>query len=180
MKVLDLGKLQRYYFAMSKTKKNHCSIRPVQAEDREQIRALMIRDWGGEPLIVHGNSYYPSAMPGLLLFCEGSLQGFLFYDSQDAFYEIIALEVFTKFQGGGTQLLEAFKTLALKEGCTTLKVMTTNDNLDALRFYQRRGFTLTEIALNAADQARQLKPTIPLVGDHNIPLQHELILEMKL
>jgi GNAT superfamily N-acetyltransferase len=165
---------------MADINRNHCYIRAVQPEDSEQIRSLMIRDWGGEPLIVHGNAYYPSTMPGLLLFCGGSLQGLLFYDPQEAFYEIIALEVFKKFQGWGTELLEAFKAQALKEGCTTLKVMTTNDNLDALRFYQRRGFTLTEIALNAADQARQLKPAIPLIGDHNIPLQHELILEMKL
>ena len=59
--------------------------------------------------------------------------------------------------------------------------ITTNDNVDALRFYQRRGFVLTALRPGAVDQARRsLKPEIPLVGDHDIPLRDELELERTL
>ena len=60
-------------------------------------------------------------------------------------------------------------------------MLTTNDNLDALRFYQRRGFRLAELRPGAVDRARErLKPEIPRTGEHGIPLRDELVLEMAL
>ena len=53
--------------------------------------------------------------------------------------------------------------------------MTTNDNLSALRFYQRRGFRLVKIWPGAVDAARKsLKPTIPQVGQNGIPIHDEI------
>jgi hypothetical protein len=49
-----------------------------------------------------------------------------------------------------------------------------------LRFYQRRGFRLAELHVGAVDEARRLKPTIPTIGDHGIPLRDELVLERPL
>ena len=54
--------------------------------------------------------------------------------------------------------------------------MTTNDNLDALRLYQRRGFHLARLDSGAVDRARDLKPEIPLLGRRGIPMRDELIL----
>ena len=54
---------------------------------------------------------------------------------------------------------------------------TTNDNVDALRFYQRHGFRLVELRPGAVDAARRLKPEIPATGAHGIPLRDELELE---
>ncbi|TME09284.1 MAG: GNAT family N-acetyltransferase, partial [Chloroflexi bacterium] len=61
-----------------------------------------------------------------------------------------------------------------------LWLITTNDNLHALRFYQKRGFTLVTVHRNAVDAARQMKPRIPLIGDDQIPLHDEIELEMML
>jgi hypothetical protein len=58
--------------------------------------------------------------------------------------------------------------------------MTHNDNLDALRFYQRRGFSISGIRLNSMARARKIKPSIPLIGDYNIPIRDEIDLEMPL
>ena len=59
--------------------------------------------------------------------------------------------------------------------------MTTNDNVDALRFYQRRGFRLAVLRPGAVDESREaLKPEIPRSGEHDIPLRDELELEMDL
>ena len=55
-------------------------------------------------------------------------------------------------------------------------LVTTNDNLDALRVYQRRGFRLAELRAGAVDAARALKPSIPVTGRYGIPLRDELIL----
>ena len=53
--------------------------------------------------------------------------------------------------------------------------MTTNDNLDALAFYQRRGFRLSGLRVGAVDEARRtLKPALPVIGEHGIELHDEL------
>jgi hypothetical protein len=61
-----------------------------------------------------------------------------------------------------------------------LRVTTTNDNLNALRFYQRRGFRMTEIRPGAVDKARYLKPSIPLAGEFGIPIHDEIELERRI
>ena len=55
----------------------------------------------------------------------------------------------------------------------------TNDNVDALRFYQRRGFRLAELRPGAVDRSRQEKPQIPRTGDYGIPLHDEIDLTLR-
>jgi hypothetical protein len=69
---------------------------------------------------------------------------------------------------------------ARRRQLTRLTVTTTNDNLDALRFYQRRDFRLIAVRPGAADEARRLKPQIPEVGNYDIPLHDELELAREL
>jgi len=90
----------------------------------------------------------------------------------------VAINAFTLRQGIGTALL-GFVVGALG-GFTELRLTTTNDNVDALRFYQRRGFRLTALRPGAVDLARREKPAIPLVGAHGIPLHDELELTLEL
>jgi ribosomal protein S18 acetylase RimI-like enzyme len=83
-------------------------------------------------------------------------------------------------RGIGTALIEAVKNAAREANCKRLWLITTNDNLNALRFYQKRGFVLVAIHRNALARSRQLKPEIPLVGAGGIPLRDEIELEMVL
>ena len=72
-------------------------------------------------------------------------------------------------------MIEAVRLLARRQGCTRLWVITTNDNVDALRFYQRRGFRLVRVHRGAVDRSRaSLKPEIPPVGAYGIPLRDEI------
>lgn len=57
---------------------------------------------------------------------------------------------------------------------------SSNDNLNALRFYQKYGFTLVALYPNALAQSRKLKPQIPLIGNDGIPLRDEIELELDL
>ena len=56
-------------------------------------------------------------------------------------------------------------------------MQTTNDNLKAMGFYQRRGFDMARLYRNAVDAARSIKPEIPTVGEDGIPLRHEIEFE---
>jgi DNA-3-methyladenine glycosylase I len=79
--------------------------------------------------------------------------------------------------GIGTALLDAVREAARKSGCRRTWLITTNDNLHALRFYQKRGWRLTALHRNALDESRRLKPVIPEIGIDGIPLRDEIELE---
>ena len=83
-----------------------------------------------------------------------------------------------KFKMDG--LIEQVKDIARSVGCKRLWLITTNDNMHAVRFYQRRGFMLVAVHRNALAVSRKLKPEIPLIGVDGIPLRDEIELAMVL
>ena len=94
---------------------------------------------------------------------------------------MLTLHADVRGRGVGTALIAKVKRVATHAGCNRLWVITTNDNVDALRFYQRRGFRLAALHRGAVDEGRvRLKPEIPGVGDYRIPLRDELELEQEL
>jgi GNAT superfamily N-acetyltransferase len=95
--------------------------------------------------------------------------------------EVLTLHATQPWQGVGTGLIEAVERLAAQQGCKRLWLITTNDNLDALRFYQRRGFCLAALHPGAVDDSRvRLKPEIPTIGNYGIALRDEIELEKRL
>jgi GNAT superfamily N-acetyltransferase len=69
---------------------------------------------------------------------------------------------------------------ARNRGCRSVWLVTTNDNLHALGFYQRRGYRIVRVDPGAVDRARAMKPAIPLLGNDEIPIHDELVLEKRL
>jgi ribosomal protein S18 acetylase RimI-like enzyme len=80
-------------------------------------------------------------------------------------------------QGVGGTLLEQAAEAAKAAGASSQWLVTTNDNLDALRLYQRHAYRLAALHPGAVDDARRLKPALPQLGQHGIPLHDELVLE---
>jgi GNAT superfamily N-acetyltransferase len=92
--------------------------------------------------------------------------------------ELSALAAGRPHAGIGSALLDSLWAVLRTAGVRRVWVVTTNDNTDALRFYQRRGFRLSDLRAGAVDAARrELKPAIGLVGANGIPLRDELELE---
>lgn len=92
--------------------------------------------------------------------------------------EVVTLDSLRPASGLGTALLEGAKAAARQARCHRLWLITTNDNLNALRFYQKRGFELVAVHRNALKHSRLIKPHLPLIGEHGIPLRDEIELEM--
>jgi len=94
--------------------------------------------------------------------------------------EVLTLHATEQWHGVGTALIEAVEQMAAGHGCARLWLITTNDNADALRFYQRRGFQLAAIHRRAVDDSRsRLKPEIPAAGAYGIPIRDEIELEKR-
>jgi ribosomal protein S18 acetylase RimI-like enzyme len=112
---------------------------------------------------------------------EGRLVGLLTYIVDGDRCEIVTLHAAEQWRGVGSALIEEVERVALEAGCRQVWLITTNDNVDALRFYQRRGFRLAVLHGGAVDRSRaSLKPEIPEIGEHGIPLRDELELQRDL
>ena len=129
-------------------------------------------------MVVHGRVYDAAELPALLAERDGTVVGLLTYTVEDRALEVVSLDAITPRGGVGTALLAGAAELARKVGAQRLWLVTTNDNLDALRFYQRRGMRIVSVAAGALDAARALKPSIPLIGEYGIALRDELTLEL--
>ena len=118
--------------------------------------------------------------PAVLAWDGTALVGVATYVVGGSRCELLTLHAADRRAGVGTALVEAVRERARAAGCRTLWVVTTNDNVDALRFYQRRGFALSALRSGEVARSRRLKPEIPETGDHGIPLRDEIELEMDL
>jgi GNAT superfamily N-acetyltransferase len=128
-----------------------------------------------------GELLTPLDHPMLVAEVAGAPAGLLTYVIRGDDCEILTLHAVSRWRGAGTALLAAIRAIARDAGCRAIWLVTTNDNVDAVRFYQRRGFHLRALRAGAVDKARRdLKPEIPETGDHGIALRDELELELDL
>jgi GNAT superfamily N-acetyltransferase len=149
-------------------------VRPIDEGDRPMLAWLVAELWGSEIVAVHGTSVRPAELGGFIAERCGRVAGLLTYQLVGNMLEIVTLNAIDRRAGIGTMLIEAAAGKARRFGCREIRLTTTNDNIDALRFYQRRGFRLAELRPGAVDQSRRRKPEIPRVGDYGIPLRDEI------
>ena len=154
-------------------------VRPFREGDREWVRETLRELWG-ETVVSRGAVHNPTALPGFVAEEGGERVGLLTYRIDGADCEVVTIDAFPAGAGGGTALLDAAAAAAREAGCGRVWLITTNDNLRALRFYQRRGFRLVAVHPDALERSRELKPSIPEIGLDGIPLRDELELELTL
>lgn len=155
-------------------------IRPKGPQDGDWLEALLSEHFGAASQFVHGTCFEPRNLAGFVATRAGQRVGALTYVRTDDALEIVTINSLHPGQGTGSLLLAALQDLARRVGCRRLWLITTNDNLNALRFYQKRGFVLSALHRDAVTKAREQKPEIPLLGEDGIPLRDELELEQAL
>ncbi len=155
-------------------------LRPLAEADRPWIREWMTKHWGAELIIVRGEQFYPAECPGFAALAEGKVVGLVTYSLRSYECELLSLDSLIEGQGIGSALPENVRHIAIENGARRLWLTTTNDNLNALRFYQKRGFELVQIHRRTIDEARKIKPSIPLLGNFGVPIRDEIELELLL
>jgi ribosomal protein S18 acetylase RimI-like enzyme len=155
-------------------------IRALEEHDRAWVLE-MVREWGADFVVARGRRVYAARLPGFrAVGPDAENLGLATYEIIGAECQLVTLHAIRRQSGIGTGLLAAVRAVAAAAGCRRLWLITTNDNLDALRFYQRRGFELVAVHRGLREVARRLKPSIPLVGDFGIPIRDEIELELRL
>jgi GNAT superfamily N-acetyltransferase len=156
-------------------------VRPLDPQaDEAWLEAYLEEEWGGPRQARRGEVFDARDLPALVAERDGVPVGLLCYrDDGDGWWELALISAVIGHTGVGSALLAAL--LERVGSCRGVWVVTTNDNVDALRFYQRRGFRLRAVRPGAVDEARRtLKPEIPAAGRYGIPRRDELELELLL
>ncbi|MFN0096352.1 MAG: GNAT family N-acetyltransferase [Dehalococcoidia bacterium] len=150
---------------------------------RAPTRDEIVADWhaftGGPPVVGALRMYGPKDVEGVVLERDGR-RGLATWSVAGDTAELVSIHVDRPGGGLGVELLRVFEARALAAGARRLVLMTTNDNVDALRFYVREGYRLVRVHVDAMDRVRALKPGVPLEGNGGVPLRDMWELERPL
>jgi ribosomal protein S18 acetylase RimI-like enzyme len=151
----------------------------LQATDADWLAGRWDEAWGGQTMVSQGRLHRLADQAAFIARIDGEPVGYLTFWNEDGEIEITSLESLVEGKGVGSALLAAVAADAVSAGASRIWLVTTNDNLRALGFYQKRGFRLAGLFPGAVDDARAVKPSIPLIGEHGIPLHDEIMLERR-
>ena len=152
---------------------NH--IHRLTQSDMLHLRDFWTHQWGSDFMVAHNEIIQYDEVDG---FIYDDWPGVITFMVRGEECEVTSLDSLQEGKGIGTTLINEVLQGAKEKKCRRVFLITTNDNLHALGFYQRRGFELVAIQRGAVNESRKIKPTIPLIGENNIPLRDEIELEM--
>jgi ribosomal protein S18 acetylase RimI-like enzyme len=153
-------------------------LRPTRESDRGWIADAIVSEWGSLRVVSRGRlTDDASELPGLVAERDGRAVGYAMLRLEEDAGEVIVLHSLEQRRGVGAALLDGAREAAARSGCSRLWLITTNDNVEAIRFYQRCGWDWVEFHRDALTGSRRLKPEIPDTGAHGISLRHELVFE---
>ncbi|GAB4129423.1 MAG: GNAT family N-acetyltransferase [Roseiflexaceae bacterium] len=163
-------------------------IRRLAIADRGMLLDFFEQHWGGPMMVTRGQITHADQVEGFVWEQAGEWLGLITFvmraddhgDGGCASCEVTSLDSMAERRGIGSALLDAVIAEARLRSAARLWLITTNDNLHALRFYQRRGWRLVALYPEAVSAARQIKPGIPLIGFDQIPIRDELELAFDL
>jgi N-acetylglutamate synthase-like GNAT family acetyltransferase len=153
----------------------------ISDSDREEVARFIESYWQSRMVMSSGKAYYPHEEEGFFERRGGEIVGLLTYHiDDDGCMEILTLNSTVEGQGIGSLLMLSAIDRARQSSCKKIWLTTTNDKLRVVDFHQRLGFRLTEVKLGVVDEARKIKPQIPLTGERGVPIRDELVMELEI
>jgi len=153
-------------------------IRPLKKDDKDWVANLLTEWWASPAVVTPGGVHRADELPGFIASQDGRNVGLITYDIVGDRCEIVTMNSLVEGIGIGSALIDAVREAAVAAGCRRLWLVTTNDNINALRFYQKRGFLLVAVHRNVVEQWRRTKPEIPYIGNDGIPVRDAIELEI--
>jgi len=155
-------------------------IKAIKANDHTWISEKLAERWGSINVISRGVVHSADQLPRFIAYVNNKRSGFITTNIIKGCCEVITLDSFRENIGIGSALIGAVKNYARKQKCVYLWFVTTNDNINAQKFYRHRGFKTIAVHYNAIKRSRELKPKIPKIGMGGIPIRDEIEFKMTL
>ena len=155
-------------------------IKKIDKSNRQKVLEIIVQEWYSTKVVAKGKIYDTKLLHGFVVEHRNKILGIITCHIQMDKYQICTLNSLDENKSIGTSLVNRAVKDAKAKKCTCVWLITTNDNINAIRFYQKRGFELKALHNNAIEKSRKLKPEIPLTGFYDIPIVHELEFERKI
>lgn len=152
----------------------------INQTNRNEVNNFLIEHWFSTDIVSRGKIIDGTKLDGFIAYDNNIIIGLITYKINNDECEILSLDSLKENNGIGTQLIKKVINIAKIKNCNRLFLITTNDNIRAISFYQKRGFHFSNIYINSIERSRVLKPEIPKIGNNNIPIRDELELEIDL
>jgi GNAT superfamily N-acetyltransferase len=157
------------------------NIVPTCKLSKNALTDFFVKHWGSPQMVISSGIFICDELDGFAVVdTNHNIIGLLTYLLEVEECEIISLDSLIENKGIGSTLLQEVEYLAKLNCCKQVKVITTNDNLHALGFYQKRGYQLKSLYVKAVDNARKIKPEIPLIAENGIQIRDEILLVKKI
>ncbi|OLS29209.1 MAG: Mycothiol acetyltransferase [Candidatus Thorarchaeota archaeon AB_25] len=157
--------------------KHEQHIRKIEDSDRDWLQRILSESWGSARIVTRGTIHQADSLSGFLAEVENQNVGVITWNVNESMLEIITLNVLRQREGIGRALVNAVIGEAESLKCSRVWVITTNDNNQAVQFYQALGFKVIAVHKGAVNESRKIKPEIPLIGIDGIPITDEIELE---
>lgn len=149
--------------------------------DKTELCRIMLASWGSHSMMIDLHVYDVAEIDALGLFDgSGKTAALASWTLRGDSAYLCALHSLKPGEGVAIQMLDAVIFAARKAGARKLKAMLTNDNMPGMTFYQRRGFRLSGLYLEAIDHYRSVEPDIIKTGYKDIPIHDAIELEIAL
>ena len=156
-------------------------VRRVAPDDRTWIAEAVIAEFASTRIVSRGRVHEDaSLLDGFVVESDGRPVGCALWFEVDGDAELVVIVTTYRGAGAGTALLDAVVDYARTNNWNRLWLITTNDNTDSLRLYQRAGWDWVAWHRDAVTDSRVHKPELPERGAHDIAIRHELELEFPL
>lgn len=155
-------------------------IRPIEDSLKQVVRDIWVNNWGSDLMVTRGKAYSVLDYPGFIAVEDDKIIGLIVFRIEDRECEILSLDSLSENRGIGSRLLEEVIKVSRNTGCNRIWLITSNDNTYAMRFHQKRRFEFKAVYINAIEEARRIKPQITMVGYDDIPIKHEIEMELLL
>ena len=149
--------------------------------DYDSARDMIIAQWGDDAIVIAGRAHKTAEMQLLAARSpEGEICGVAYYRMNGAVALLGAIIVSDTRRGVGSALFGAVAAEARDMKLRKLRAITTNDNFEAMKFYQKHGMRFMTLFAGGADAYRAFKPGLHQIGFHGIPCRDVLELEIDL
>jgi ribosomal protein S18 acetylase RimI-like enzyme len=150
-------------------------VREATVSDAAMLE-LFERDFRGTTVLAFGEPMALSDLPVIVAEMKDDVAGALAYRLLPDAFQIVALATDPMWQrsGVGGYLVAEAELMARRLALPRVIFCTTNDNLPALYFYQRRGYRITQVVPGAL--LPHVKPGFAC-GFAGIPVRDEIRLE---
>jgi len=152
----------------------------ISSLNRNLVDEFIEQHWCTTTMIIRGKEIDMTKTEGFYFSKGEDIIGLITYIVYENILEVTSLDSLQENQGIGSKLLDAVIYEAKNRRLQKIVLITTNDNINAIRFYQKRGFDMVRLYHNALNISRKMKPEIPLIGENSIPLRHEIEFELSI